>query len=235
MASIPYQEAIGCIMYAAQISRPDICFAVCALSRFNTDYGEAHWKAVKRVLRYLKGTIDWKLTFHSNPKSEMFGYCDADWAGCPDTRRSTTGYVFEIQGGAISWSSRRQPTVALSSTEAEFMSMTSAMQEALWLKRFEMEIFRTAPKTMTLYCDNQGALHLAKNQNYHARTKHIDVRKYFIQDHMLTDGLQTDDAKIQLEYKPTNEMIADIMTKPVNGIKLEKFVPEIGLARNEVN
>lgn len=139
MASVPYQEAIGCIMYAAQISRPDISYAVSALSRYKNKYGRGHWTAVKRVIRYLKATIDYKLTFRQDGNNETIGHCDADWAGDPDQRRSTTGYVFHAQGGAISWQTRRQPTVALSSTEAEFMSMVAAIQEALWLKR---NIFR---------------------------------------------------------------------------------------------
>lgn len=133
MAFIPYQEAIGCIMYAAQISRPDIGFAVSAFSRYNTNYGQAHWTAVTRVLRYLKGTIDLKLTHRKVGNSEMIGYCDADWAGDQDERRSTTGYVFQAQGGAISWATRNQPTIALSATAAEFMSMVAAIQESLWL------------------------------------------------------------------------------------------------------
>lgn len=222
MASIPYQEAIGCIMYAAQISRPDIGFAVSTLSRYNTNYGKAHWSAVKRVLRYLKGTIDMKLTYRKDSEGEMVGYCDADWAGDQDERRSTTGYAFQLQGGAVSWATRKQPTIALSSTEAEFMSMVAAIQEALWLKRFECEIFISAPKSIQLYCDNQGAIQLATNSTYHARTKHIDVKNYFIRE-KLAEGV------IKLNYRSTKEMIADIMTKPVNHAKLTQFIGQFGL------
>lgn len=121
---------------AAQISRPDICFAVGSLSRYNANHGEMHWAAVKHVLRYLKGTIDMRLTFRSDGNNEMTGYCDSDYAGDLDQRRSTSGYVFTSQGGAISWASKLQPSTALSTTEAEFISMVAAMQEALWLKRF---------------------------------------------------------------------------------------------------
>lgn len=231
MAGIPYQEAIGCIMYAAQISRPDVCFAVSALSRYNTNYGRAHWDAVKRVFRYLHGTIDLKLTLYPDGNDEMVGHCDADWAMDLDQRCSTTGYVFQIQGGAISWATRRQPTIALSSTEAEFMSMVAAIQESLWLKRLECELFLFAPKVIVLYCDNQGTLHLAKNKGYHARTKHIDVKKYFIQHHLHCEGTVDEDIKIQMKYKPTNEMIADIMTKAVNHTKISKFSPHFGLSK----
>lgn len=172
-----------------------------------------------------------KLTFRPDAENEdgqMVSYCDADWAGDPIDRRSTTGYVFLAQGGAISWTTRRQPTIALSSTEAEFMSMVSAIQEALWMKRFECEIFLLAEKTIVLHCDN----HLAKNRNYHARTKHIDVRKYFIQESLHHEGAAEDELKsiIKIEYTPTNEMVADIMTKAVNRIKLNKFLPDFGLS-----
>lgn len=222
MASIPYQEAIGCLMYAAQITRPDISFAVSMLSRFNTNYGKAHWSAVKRVFRYLKSTLDMKLTYRRDVEGEMIGYCDADWAGDHDERRSTTGYVFVHQTGAISWATRKQPTIALSSTEAEFMSIVAAIQEALWLKRFECEIFLQADKSLLLFCDSQGAIQIATNDKYSARTKHIDVKNYFIRE-KLAEGL------VKLKFRGTNEMIADIMTKPVNHNILEKFIGDFGL------
>lgn len=109
--------------------------------------------------------------------------------------------------------------------------MVAAIQETLWLKRFECEIFLDAPKNIVLYCDNQGALHLAKNKNYHARTKHIDVRKYFIQHNLHQEDATNDEIKIKLLYKPTNEMVADILTKAVNQNKLIKFIPEFGLSK----
>lgn len=181
---------------AAQISRPDICFAVGSLSRYNANHGEMHWAAVKHVLRYLKETNDMRLTFRSDGNNEMTGYCDSDYAGDLDQRRSTSEYVLTSQGGAISWASKLQPSTALSTTEAEFISMVAAMQEALWLKRFECELFLAAPKTIVLFGDNQSAIAKAKNRNYHARTKHIDVRKWFIQDILHHDGAKDDMQRI---------------------------------------
>lgn len=163
-----------------------------------------------------------KLTYRKDSNDQMLGYCDADWAGDQDERRSTTGYVFVLQGGAISWATRKQPTIALSSTEAEFMSMVAAIQEALWLKRFESELFADATPSIQLNCDNQGAIKLATNNNYHARTKHIDVKNYFIRE-KLAEGI------IKLSYLNTKEMIADIMTKPVNFAKLSQFIEQYGL------
>lgn len=150
-----------------------------------------------------------KLTYRRDDKGELVGYCDADWANDPDERRSTTGYVFHLQGGAISWATRKQPTIALSSTEAEFMSLVAAIQEATWLKRFEGEIFLRAPKSIQLFCDNPGAICLAKNNAYHARSKHIDVKNLFIREKL-------DEGIIKLDYRRTDDMIADIMTKPVD-------------------
>lgn len=137
---------------------------------------------MKRVLRYIKGTFDMKLTYRRDDEGELIGYCDADWANDPDERRSTTGYVFHLQGGATSWATRKQLTIALSSTETEFMSLVAAVQEAIWLKRSEGEIFLQAPKSIQLFCDNQGAIFLAKNNAYHARSKHIDVKNLFIRE-----------------------------------------------------
>lgn len=136
MLNVPYRQLVGALQFLVQVSRPDICFAVNVLSRYNENPGKEHWAAAKRVLRYLKGTIDMKITYTKRP-IEIQGYCDADWAGDEDERKSTTGYVFTLQGGAISWCSKRQPTVAISTTEAEFMSMTAAIQECIWLKKIE--------------------------------------------------------------------------------------------------
>ncbi len=131
---IPYQEAIGSLMYLSQCTRPDISFAVNKLSRYNySNPGIKHWQAVKHLLRYLKGTSSNKLEFKkSNEDPDIVGYVDADWGSQVDDRKSTTGYLFKAQGSAISWSSKKQTTVALSSCEAEYMGLSSAVQEALW-------------------------------------------------------------------------------------------------------
>lgn len=141
MANVPYQEAVGSVMYAAQESRPDIQYAVHTVSRFNNIPGNPHWNAVKRIMRYLRGTIDAKLTYRRDDTAGLHGYSDADWAGDVSDRRSVTGYVFLLQGGAVAWNSRKQPTVALSTTEAEYMALATATQEAIWLRSLYGEIF----------------------------------------------------------------------------------------------
>lgn len=221
MANVPYKQAIGCLLFASQITRPDINFAVNLFCRYTINPGQAHWAAIKRVLRYLKGTIDKKLVYRKS-SDDIVGFCDADWASDLDQRKSTTGYVFIMQGAAVSWASRRQHTVALSTTEAEFMALTAAIQETIWLKRLEHELFGVAMGTMTLHCDNKGALQLALNASYSSRTKHVDIKANFIREKL-------DNKIIKLEYISTDEMLADILTKGMVGRKQVFFCKQIGL------
>lgn len=139
MDARPYQELIGCLMYLSHMTRPDICFATVFLSRFNKYPGTKHWVAAKRILRYLQGTCDKKLTYMKD-ENELIGYCDADHAGNIDDRRSTSGYAFIMQGAAISWAAKAQTTVSLSTAESEYSSLVTAMQECVWLQRLSNEI-----------------------------------------------------------------------------------------------
>ncbi|GAB0095500.1 uncharacterized protein DMENIID0001_108920 [Sergentomyia squamirostris] len=221
MKSTPYRQLIGSLLFAAQISRPDISFAVNVLSRYSNDPGKAHWVAAKRILRYLKTTMHYKITYKKG-SSKLEGFCDADWGSDPDDRRSTSAYVFMMQGGAISWNTRRQQTVALSSTEAEYMSLVSAIQESIWLKRLELEIFPNLPKKMTIFCDNRGAMQLALNNNYSPRTKHIEIKDKFVRERL-------QDGSVDIQYMRTDQMPADILTKATNANKLSNFSESIGL------
>lgn len=220
MKDVPYQEAIGSIVFAAQITRPDICFAVNSVSRYVNNPGKPHWMAVKRILRYLKGTISAKLEFSNNTNSTLTGYCDADWASDLD-HRNNTGYVFKMQGGAVSWNVRKQPTIALSTAEAEYMSLAAASQEAIWLKQVHDEIIRHCNSVM-LYCDNKSAIDLAADAKYHARSKHIDIRYHFIREKIA-------DKLIKLHYISTENMLADMFTKQTVSQKHLSFSKCIGL------
>lgn len=149
-------------MHACQATRPDIAHAVSAVSRFNNYPGQTHWGAVKRILRYLKVTINYKLTFETSDDFRIQGYCDADWANDEDDRRSTTGYIFTCLGGAISWNTRKQPTVALSTTEAEYMALAAAAQEALWIRGLAQKLkINSCNEPIQINCDNRGAIDLA--------------------------------------------------------------------------
>ena len=173
MRRVPYREAIGSLMYASVGTRPDISFAVSTLSQFLDNPGQAHWEAVKRVFRYLLGTKNWGLTFGGG-KEGLEGYTDADGAS-QEHRRAISGYAFIIDGGAVSWSSRKQELVTLSTTEAKYVASTHAAKEAIWLRNFIGEVFSPLAEPTTLHCDNQSAVAIATNGNFHARTKHIDI------------------------------------------------------------
>ena len=178
MESIPYASAVGSLMYAMVCTRPDIAHAVGVVSRFLSNPGKEHWAAVKWILRYLRGTSKFCLCFgDSNPV--LVGYTDADMAGDVDTRRSTSGYLITFSGGAVSWQSRLQKCVALSTTEAEFIVATEASKELLWMKKFLSELGFQQERPQ-LFCDSQSAIHLAKNSTFHSRSKHIEVRYHWI-------------------------------------------------------
>lgn len=206
MGNIPYQQAVGSILYASQGTRPDIAYAVHVVSRFNNNPGKAHWNAVKRIFRYLKGTCSAKLVYSKDDKSEVVGYCDADWASDLDGRRSVTGYVFMLQGGPIAWNSRKQQTVALSTTEAEYMALSSATQEAMWLRHFGSEFNLRAPTSTVIFCDNRGAISIASTSGYNPRSKHIDIRHHYVRE-------KVDEHQIKIEAVKTEDMVADVLTK----------------------
>ena len=204
--SYSYAEVVGSLLYLSVCTRPDIAQAVGAQARHVSKPTMRHWLALKGVLRYLAGTQDYGLVF-TGSKSSLEVYCDADYAGDPDTRRSTTGYVFIMYGGVVSWSSRLQPSVALSTAEAEYMAAATATKEALWL-RILLKDQECQDETVNIKCDNQGAIQLGKNPIASQRSKHIDVRYHFVREHV-----QSGD--VIFKYCATQEMVADILTKPL--------------------
>jgi transposase InsO family protein len=222
MKKTPYREAIGSLMYASVATRPDITYAVSALSRFLDNPGSIHWEAAKRVLRYLSGTKDFTLTY-GEEHHDLTGYTDADGAS-HEHRHAISGYAFLIDGGAISWQSRKQEIVTLSTAEAEYVATTHAAKEAIWLRRLIFELFTISPSPTTLFCDNQAAIKLATEDNFHARTKHIDIRYHFIRQ-VITDNTLT------LIYCPTDDMTADILTKSLPKWKVSTHICTLGLRR----
>ena len=202
-------------MYAMVCTRPDISQAVSIVSRYMHNPGKGHWQAVKWILRYIQKTVDVGLLFKQDNTlgKGVIGYVDSDYAGDLDKRRSTTGYVFTLAGGPISWKSTLQSTVALSTTEAEYMAVTEAVKEAIWLQGMAKTL-GLVQEHINVYCDSQSAIHLAKNQVYHARTKHIDVRFHFVRE-IIEEG------KICLQKIKTADNPADMMTKVVTTIKFE--------------
>ena len=225
MQSKPFKNVIGSLMYAMIATRPDICYAVGALARFSANPGRVHWIAAKRILRYLRGTMDLALTFtHPRGKPLVFyGYSDSNWSGDPDTSRSTSGYVFMMGGAAIAWSSKLQGMVALSSTEAEYIGLTAAAQEIAWLRELMGEIGYKQSKPTLLLADNQGSIALTKNPGYRSRTKHIARKFHYVRE------VVNERKWAVVDYCPTEEMLADILTKALPREKHEKLTRGLGL------
>ena len=182
MANVSYSSAIGYLMYAMMCRRPDICYAVGLVSRYQANLERLHWKAVKRILRYLKGTSDYSCYQGNNLC--LSGYSDADWVGDLNERKSTLGYVFLLNNGAIYWSSKKQTCTTLSTMEAEFIACLATVQEAIWLRRFlqSLGVVASAAESVTVLCNSQAAIAYVKDPKYHGRMNHIDTKHNFIRD-----------------------------------------------------
>jgi hypothetical protein len=203
-----YRQACGALMYLMTQTRPDIAEAVRSVCRFMSDPGRLHWTAVKRILRYLQGTSNMGITFSGSAGMELRGYCDSDYANDLDCRRSVTGYVTYLAGAPVSWGATLQRSVALSTTEAEYMALSDACKEVIWMRGLLAEL-GYPQGTTTVFEDNHGAIALSENDVHHKRTKHIDVRYHFTRDCV-------EDKTVIMEYLHTKEMIADILTKPLH-------------------
>jgi hypothetical protein len=220
MKNIPYREAIGVLMYCAIATRPDISFAVALLSQFLENPGMIHWNGVKHVYQYLLGMRTLQLVY-GHSEDSILGYTDADGA-TQEHRHAISSYAFLLDGGAVSWFSRKQEIVTLSTAEAEYVAATHAAKEAIWLKRLVGEIFHPLDGPITLLCDNQSAIALTKDNAHHTRTKHIDIRYHFIR-YTVQDG------RIKIVYCPTNENVVDTFTKLLPSIKAKHFAVALGL------
>lgn len=210
--STHYKSLIGSLRYLTA-TRPDIVYGVGLLSRYMEDPCVSHLQGAKRILRYIKGTLTEGIFYGNNSDVKLVGYTDSDWAGDTETRKSTSGYAFHLGTGAISWSSKKQPVVALSTAEAEYIAATSCATQTVWLRRI-LEVMHHEQNTPTkIYCDNKSAIALSKNPVFHGRSKHIDIRFHKIRELIA-------EKEVVIEYCPTEEQIADIFTKP---LKIESF------------
>jgi phosphoribosyl-AMP cyclohydrolase len=216
MFHVPYASAVGSLMYEMVCTRPDIAHAMGVLRRYMLKPGKENWTTVKKVFRYLHGTTSYGLCYQGRSGLDrvvdIHSFVDAYWDGDLDCRRSTSGYVFNLFGGAISWMSKRQAVVALSTTEVEYMATTHASKEAVWLQRLYSGI-GLVQQVVRLDCDSQSAIFLAKNPTYHSKTKHIDVQYHFVRD-------MVEEKKVLLEKVDTLKNVVDSLTKSVS---TEKF------------
>lgn len=217
-----YQKMVGKLIFLTH-TRPDLSFAVSTVSRFMSKPQEPHLQAVKHIYRYLHGSTDSALLYQRGEGDYLSGFTDADWAGDLHDRKSTTGFVFLLGGTPITWNSRKQPTVALSSTEAEYMAVTEGTKEAIWIRRLLGELKILDPHIpTTIHGDNQGSLNLARNPVYHGRTKHVEVRHHFIREKVAS-------GEICLQFVPTEDQIADIFTKALGRVAFERLRSRLGL------
>ena len=211
-----YQSAVGNLLYLSGWTRPDIAFAVGNVARFCSNPTTEHWVAVKRILRYLKGTTSYGLEYLRNEDDDeiiLSGYSDADWAGDINDRKSTSGYLFMMSGAATSWKSRKQTCVALSTAEAEYVALAGATQEATWMRQLLEDLYHEQKEPTVIREDNQAAIAIAQQPHSHSKMKHIDIRYHFVRE-------KVQDNTIELRYCPTNNMLADILTK---GLTHDKF------------
>nr|GEX68647.1 putative RNA-directed DNA polymerase [Tanacetum cinerariifolium] len=215
-----YKQLVSSLMYLT-VTRPDMMYVVCLISHFIAKPREEHMQAAKRVLRYLKGTLDFGLFYYRNSDSKLKTYTDSDYARDIKDRRCTFGYVFLLSKAAICWSSRKQAIVTLSSTEAEYVAATSCACHCVWLKGVLKDLDFMQGESLEIFCDNSSTIKLSKNPMMHRRTTHIDVRYHYLRDF-------TNQQVVNLVFCGTQDQIADIMTKPV---KLETFVKLRGLFR----
>lgn len=228
----PYRNAVGSLMYLAQCTRPDLSHAVGVLSQHLERPVQRHWDAAVDVFRYLRGTSELGITYQGLKSNKVSGlksfdcpvaHCDADWAGDLDSRRSTTGYLFTLAGGALTWRSRLQPTVALSSTGAEYRAITEAGQELLWLRNMMMRFGMKDDEPTTLESDNMGAIHLTSKSIFHGRTKHVEIQYHWIRE-IVSQG------SVRLKHCSTHDMVADVLTKPLGKAQFQRLRLKMGIS-----
>ena len=224
MIKIPYASAIGSIMYAMLCTRPDVSYALSMTSRHQVDPGESHWIAVKNILKYLRRTKDTFLIYGGEEELIVTGYTDASFQTDKDDYRSQSGFVFCLNGGAVSWKSSKQATVADSTTEAEYIAASEAAKEAVWIKKFitELGVVPSIADPLELYCDNNGAIAQAKEPRSHQRSKHI-LRRF----HLIREIIERGDVKIC--RVPTDDNIADPLTKPLTQQRHDRHTRSLGI------
>ena len=221
MAGNRYRELIGSLQYVSLATRPDITFAVSKLAQFLTNPARIHLDAALRVLRYLKGTSGRTLNL-GGEVPDLAGFSDSDWGGDRDDRKSIGAYVFMMGDGAITWKTKKQSSVALSSVEAEYMGMCQAAKEAVWITGLLEDFGITLRSPVIIYGDNQGALALVQNPVFHPRSKHIDVQYHFTRE-LVQSG------RITVKYITTKAMIADGLTKSLPRPQHEALTKMLGV------
>ena len=215
-----YRRLVGHLLYLT-ITRPDLTYSVHILSQFMHDPRQGHWEAAMRLLRYLKSCPGHGILLPVNNSLQLQAYCDSDWASCPMTRRSVTGYLLKLGPASVSWKTKKQATVSRSSSEAEYRAMANVTSEVVWTRNL-LKFLGISVPSVHLYCDNLAALHIANNPVYHERTKHIEVDCHFVRECIASGDIQP-------RYTPSTEQLADIFTKALGQRQFHYLLGKLGI------
>src|ERR1044072_9223237 len=215
---------IGSLLYLTA-SRPDIAFAVGVCARYQDEPKVSHINQVKRILKYVSKTYNYGMLYSHGCKPILSGYCDADWAGSADDRKSPSGGCFFLGNNLVSWFSKKQNCVSLSTAEAEYIAAGSSCTQLLWMKQM-LEEYNVRQEVMTLFCDNMSAINISKNPMLHSRTKHIDIRHHFIRE-------LVEDQIISLEHVSTEKQLADIFIKALDANQFEELRGKLGIYKHD--
>ena len=221
-----YRSLAGALQYLT-FTRPDIAYAVQQICLYMHDPREVHLVAAKRVLRYLQGTVDYGLIIPRSAPTQLIVYTDADWAGCPDTRRSTSGYAVFLGGSLVSWSSKRQPTVSRSSAEAEYRAVANGVAEVVWLQQLLQELHHQLKTASLVYCDNVSAVYLSSNPVQHQRTKHVEIDLHFVRERVAIGA-------VRVLHVPTTSQFADVFTKGLPSSVFTDFRSNLNVRSTDV-
>jgi hypothetical protein len=221
IASFPYMEVVGCLLYLANSTRPDIATTVNYVARFGKNFRVEHINAVKDILGYLMSTKSYGLLLTGEGDMDVTVYTDADWAGSLEDRKSVSGGTVHVGRSLVAWHSKKQMVVALSSMEAEYISQSHGLQEGIWVHSFINQFMDVNP-VIHVYIDNKSAIEISKYSNKHSRAKHIDIRYHFIRD-------KVEKGEVELHYCPTGEMLADTLTKPLKKKQFQKLRYKLGI------
>jgi histone deacetylase 1/2 len=216
-----YRSTVGGLQYLT-LTRPDLSYAVNKVCQYLSEPTSAHWEAVKRILRFVKGSADIGLRIRKSSSSLLSVFTDADWAGSTDDRRSTGGFAVFYGPTLISWSARKQPTVSRSSTEAEYKVLANSTAEVIWIQSLLRELNVPQPRAPVLWCDNLGATYLTANPMFHARTKHIEVDFHFVSEKVAQGALD-------VRFVSSADQVADAFTKPSTKLMLERLYSNLNL------
>ncbi|KAK5776596.1 hypothetical protein PVK06_044556 [Gossypium arboreum] len=216
-----YRSLVGCLLYLTA-TRPNIMFGVSLLSRFMHCYDVVHYKAAKRILRYVKGTLSYGVKFEKEKELKLTGYSDSDWAGSIDDMKSTFGYFFTLSSRVFCWSSKKQQTVALSTAEAEYIAAAAAVNQAIWLRKLLCDLNEEQIESNEIRIDNQSAVAIAKNPVFHGKTKHFKIKFHFVRE-------AEQSKEVSLVHCSSETQLADILTRPLSATRFEALRSKIGV------